>query len=79
LQDDLRHLSPEDREAWRRLVDGLPGGQSHTLTALALYWADGQRSVLDIAGLVELEAGVRNVEFSLFYFRLLEKLGYVTF
>jgi hypothetical protein len=79
LRDDLRRLSPEDREAWRRLVDDRPSGQSHTLTALALYWADGQRSVLEIASLVELEAGVRDVELLLFYFRMLEKLGYVTF
>jgi hypothetical protein len=78
LQDDLRSLPPEDREAWRRLVDDRTSGRSHTLTALALYWADGQRSVLEIAGLIELEAGLRDVEFLLFYFRLLEKLGYIT-
>jgi hypothetical protein len=35
--------------------------------------------VLEIAGLVELEIGVRDVELLLAYFRLLKKLGFVEF
>jgi hypothetical protein len=35
--------------------------------------------VLDIAGLVELETGMRDVELLLAYFRLLETLGFVQF
>jgi hypothetical protein len=49
------------------------------LSTLALYWADGARSVLEIADLVELESGRRDVELILTYFQLLEALGFVTF
>ena len=50
---------------------------SSTLTTLALYWADGSRTVLGIADLVEMESGTRDVELILAYFRILEKLGLV--
>jgi hypothetical protein len=35
--------------------------------------------VLEIADLVEMESGKRDVELLLAYFRLLEKLGFVRF
>lgn len=79
LQQYLRRLDDEDREAWRQLLKARKGGVHHTLTPLALYWADGQRSVLDIADLVELETGARDVELLRTYFQLLEKLGFVSF
>ena len=62
-----------------RLLQARQGWGHHTLTALALYWVDGTRSLLDIADLVELETGGRDVELLLAYFRLLEKLGFVEF
>ena len=40
---------------------------------------DGSRSILDVADLVEMESGLRDVELLLTYFRLLEKLGFVEF
>jgi len=49
------------------------------LTTLALFWADGVRPVLEIADLVELESGQRDVALLLVYFRLLEQLGFVAF
>jgi hypothetical protein len=79
LRGYLRRLDGADREAWRHLLKARKDDAHHTLTTLALYWADGARSVLEIADLVELEAGRRDVELLVSYFRLLEKLGFVTF
>jgi hypothetical protein len=79
LRDHLRRLDGADREAWRGLLKARKGGAHYTLTTLALYWADGARSVLEIADFVELEAGRRDVELLVSYFRLLEKLGIVIF
>jgi aminopeptidase YwaD len=78
LGNHLHRLEPEDREQWHRLLKAREGGMHYTLTELALYWADGKRSVLEIVDLVELEAGGRDVELLLAYFGLLAKLGFVT-
>ena len=78
LRMELSSLDAADQEAWRRLTEQRKGAE-HTLTTLALYWADGRRSVLDIVDLVEMEAGVRDEELLLAFFRLLEKAGRVAF
>jgi len=75
LERYLRRLPAEDRREWRRLMKSRRDMAYYTLTTLALYWADGQRSILEIADLVEMEIGLREVEVLLTYFRLLEKLG----
>ncbi len=77
LRDHLSRLSDGEREAWRQLLKARQNGSPHTLTTLALYWADGARSVLEIADLVELESGQRDVELLLAYFQLLARLGFV--
>jgi aminopeptidase YwaD len=79
LNAHLVRLSEEDREAWRQLAKSRKDGSHHTLTPLALYWADGSRSVLGITDLVELETGKRDIDLLLAYFRLLETLGFVRF
>ncbi len=79
LNDHLHRLTEEEREAWRQLLKERKGWMYHTLTTLALFWADGARSIREIADLVELESGQRDVELLLAYFQLLEKLGFVTF
>jgi hypothetical protein len=78
LRVELDRLEEADRMAWRQLTETRKGAE-HTLCTLALYWADGERSVLEIADLVEMEAGVRDVELLLAFFRLLEKAGRVAF
>jgi aminopeptidase YwaD len=78
LSDHLRGLDEETQQGWRQLLQAHKDSAWYTLTPLALYWADGARSVLGIAGLVELESGQRDVELTLAYFQLLEKLGFVT-
>ncbi len=75
VRDHLHRLERQEREAWHRLLKARKGQTYNTLMPLALYWADGSRSVLEIAELVELETGIRDVELLLAYFRILQKLG----
>jgi len=75
----MHRLDEETRQQWRQLLKSRKDRSIYTLSSLALYWADGARSVLEIADLIELESGNRDVEFTLAYLRLLEKLGFVEF
>lgn len=73
LESYLPGLAPERRDAWRAV------GKAHshtpeTILDLALYWADGKRTLLEIADLVELETGKRDVEYLVLYARLLKEL-----
>jgi hypothetical protein len=79
LETHLRRLEKETREHWRQLLKERKGRQHYTLTTLALFWTDGDRPLLEIADLVELESGQRDVVLLLAYFRLLEQLGFITF
>ncbi len=73
----LQRLEEGEREAWRQMLKARSGMAAHTLLDLALYWADGQRSLLEIADLVELESGQRDIELLVAYVRLLQKLEFV--
>jgi hypothetical protein len=77
FQQHLSRLSAEDRQAWRQLMAERQNGAHRTTLVLALYWADGARSILEIADLVEMETGQRDVELLLTYFQLLDKLSLV--
>lgn len=70
-------LPAEDQEAWNQRLAAAGDGRHHTLATLALFWADGKRSILEIADLVEMESGARDAGLLLHYFQLLEKLGFV--
>ena len=63
-QDDLWILQKEHSEA-------------RGAATLALYWVDGERNLLDISRLVELETGHTDLEFLKGYFKLLEKMKLV--
>jgi hypothetical protein len=67
---------PEDQEAFYQL------GKAHKevsgLETLAVYWSDGERSLLDVSRLVELESGRRNLAYLVDYFQFLEKMGLVS-
>ena len=78
IEEHLYRLDDEAQEGWRQLLQARKDRTPHTATVLALYWADGTRSVLEIADFVELEIGERDVELLLAYFRLLEQLGFVS-
>ena len=53
-------LPAEDQEAWNQRLAAAGDGRHHTLATLALFWADGKRSILEIADLVEMESGARD-------------------
>jgi hypothetical protein len=73
----LHRLDADVREEWRSMVKARKGRAHHSMLTLALYWADGRRSLLEIADLVEMECGLRDLELMLAQFRLLETLGFV--
>jgi len=75
LRPYLRQLSEEEREQrWQFLKAHKKG---FALPALAVYWADGKRSLLEIADLIELETGQRDVELLVEYFQTLAKLNLI--
>jgi aminopeptidase YwaD len=73
LRPHLRRLPPEQREAARTMLrrhaafTDLPAD-------VALYWADGKRTLADILDLTELETQARDPEGLVAYFKLLERL-----
>lgn len=73
----VRKLSREDRDAWWRL--GKEHREDQILGTLAMYWADGERSLLEVSRLVELEAGRTDLEYLVSYFGLLRRMGLVDF
>jgi len=84
-----KYRGPVSTRHWARLLkpeerDGLHTFESKhrkdsTLVTLADYWADGDRSVLDISWLVWLEAGRTDTAYLLEHFRWLGKMGLVKF
>jgi len=80
------HDSPSPL-SWASIVEGSPTpsvaretralAYGRTLPILAQYWADGERTVLEIADLVEMETRQRDVELLVEHFRLLAKMGLV--
>jgi hypothetical protein len=61
----------EEARAWQKEHARL----YRALGVVANYWVDGKRTVADIADLVELETGKRNVELLVKHFNLLDRLG----
>jgi hypothetical protein len=76
LRSYLNQLSEEERERWWRVGEEHKKG-FRTLPTLAVYWADGKRSLLEIADLIELETGQRDVELLVEYFQALAKLNLI--
>lgn len=74
LRHYLNQLSEEERERWWRLGKERKKGFL-TLPTLAEYWANGKLSLLEIADLIELETGQRDVELLVEYFQMLGKLN----
>jgi aminopeptidase YwaD len=73
----LPRLTAKEREAWR-LVQRSHAAEARLLPTLALYWADGKRTLLQIIDAVEMESGMRAPELLLAYFELLRSLGLVS-
>lgn len=76
LASYMAALSPAERDAWYSLTR-LHRATPEAILVLALYWADGTRTLYDIARLVELETGVRDMEYLVRYMQLLQRFGLV--
>lgn len=76
LDSYLSRLSAEQRDAWHA-IEQAHGDTPGVILDLLLYWADGRRTLLEIADLVELETGARDVAFMVEYGRLLHELGLI--
>ena len=76
LRPYLHQLSEEERERWWQMRQEHKKG-FRILPTLAVYWADGKRSLLEIADLIELETGQRDVELLAEYFQTLAWLNLV--
>jgi hypothetical protein len=76
LRPHLRQLPAEEREAAGAMLE-----QHSAFIRLpadvALYWADGHRTLAQILDLSELETGVRDPQGLASYFKLLARLGLV--
>lgn len=71
----VRKMTQHDRDALWRLEK--EHREDRILNTLAIYWANGERSLLEISRLVELEAGRSDLEYLLEQFRFLEKMGLI--
>jgi hypothetical protein len=72
----VRKLPQKDRDAhWAFDKDE----SGHTLQTIALYWADGKRTLAEIIDCVEWETGERKPAMLVEYFQWMEKIGVVTF
>lgn len=67
-----RRLPQQERDAWHRFHKEHREAP-RVLPIVALYWADGLRTVSQIADLVELEIGHRDTEFLVRSFQLLHQ------
>jgi len=69
----LHLLTPAEREetySWQKEHRAV----YHSMATVANYWVDGKRTVAQIADLVELETGKRNVQVLVRHYRLLARL-----
>ncbi len=73
LRPHLRRL-PADERAAAQMMLRRHGKFTDLPADVALYWADGRRTLAEILDLVELETGVRDAEGLVEYFKLLARL-----
>src|SRR5262249_8828109 len=73
LRPHLRRLSLEERDAARAMLRR-HGAFTNLPADVALYWADGKRTLAEILDLVELETQVRDPDGLAAYFKLVARL-----
>jgi hypothetical protein len=69
-------LPAEEQASWFHLLKSR-GMMAYSINTLAEYWADGQRTGLEIIDLVEMESGIRDPELIVTFFETLERVGLV--
>jgi hypothetical protein len=74
----LNQLGTEAKTAYRVLMERQSGQwATRSFARQAVYWMDGQRSLLDICDLIELDTGVRDLGFIVDYADWLVRLGFI--
>ncbi len=73
----MAELTAAERDEWHAFTKGRQG--AYTLGALAEYWADGNRTALEIIDRIEMETGIRDAELIVRQFEMLARLGLLTF
>jgi aminopeptidase YwaD len=73
----VSRLDEAGRDEWWELGRRIGEKTSQTVPVLAQYWADGQRTIEEIGGLITLETGLEAMALLVEYFRFLERLGLV--
>jgi hypothetical protein len=68
-------LSQEEKDALWKLEK--EHKEVRSMITLAVFWANGERSLLEISDLVALESGHRDLQYLSSYFGFLEKMGLV--
>ncbi|MGD1993743.1 MAG: DUF4910 domain-containing protein [Anaerolineae bacterium] len=76
VRHSLAQMDAAMRDRWWDLQERI-GKVSRTLPVLGQYWADGQRSVAEIAALVEQETGYEATELLTEYFSFMVELDLV--
>jgi hypothetical protein len=74
----LKNASREEREWLYQFLKKDAQGMGLRFD-LALFWSNGKRNLLEIADLVEAEAGGRDVEALVTWFRFLKRLKLIGF
>ena len=70
-------MTASEKEELYQFRKGRTG--AYTTQTLAEYWADGQRTILEIIDRIEMEIGIRDAELIVREFELLKRLGLVDF
>ncbi|MFB0543749.1 MAG: hypothetical protein ACETVR_03105, partial [Candidatus Bathyarchaeia archaeon] len=73
----LTQLSEEEREELSKLQREHREGSA--VASTAMRWTDGERSLLEISKLAELESGRKDLEFLVRYYEFLERMGLIEF
>ena len=73
----LTKLSEEEREELRKLQREHMEGRA--VASTAMRWTDGERNLLEISKLAELESGRKDLEYLVRYYEFLEHMGVIEF
>jgi hypothetical protein len=65
----------EEKRAYEKNQDAYP--DSRVIGNLAVYWADGKKTLSEIDNLITMEIGRSSLDYLKFYFEFMEKHGMV--
>ncbi|MCP4541262.1 MAG: DUF4910 domain-containing protein [Chloroflexi bacterium] len=75
VTNHVSRMAETKREEWWKLNQRIQKEASWTIPELAMYWADGQRTVAEISQQVALETGLNVTDLLVEYFCFAEQIG----